>query len=57
MNIMKTLLAVIFSGIALLGVQACDEGPFEEAGENIDQGVENTGDALDDAADEIDEEF
>ena len=57
MTVTKTLLAVTLSGLTLLGLQACDEGPFEEAGENIDQGIENTGDALDDAADEIDQEF
>ena len=57
MSVTKKLLAMLLSSLMLLGVQACDEGPFEEAGENIDQGLENTGDALDDAADEIDEEF
>lgn len=57
MMTMKTLMAILISGIALLGVQACDEGPLEEAGENIDEGFEDAGDAIDDAADEVDEEF
>lgn len=36
--------------LMLFALAACeDEGPMEEAGESIDEGVENTGDAIEDA--------
>ncbi|WP_036187657.1 hypothetical protein [Marinimicrobium agarilyticum] len=34
---------------------ACDQGPAEEAGENIDEAAEEAGDAMDDAADEAED--
>lgn len=58
MKSFKSLFAILFSCLALLGLQACgDDGPFEEAGRNIDEGLEETGEAFEDTADEIDEEF
>lgn len=46
------LLAFLFTG---LGIAGCDvnEGPAEEAGENIDNAVDKTGDAIEDAGDKI----
>ena len=55
---MKKLQLMFLALLTCLTLQACDDdSPFEELGENIDEGVENTGDALEDAADELDEEF
>lgn len=50
-------MARIFGLVAVLGLSApaliaCeDQGPAEEAGEAIDEGVEEMGDAVDDATD------
>lgn len=60
---MKTLLTILMAG-TLLFLAACDDGPAENAGENIDNAinkasdsigdaVDNTGDALEEAGDEI----
>jgi hypothetical protein len=63
MDILKKGLLILFSCMALLGLQACegidsqDDGEFEDAGETIDQGVERTGEELDEAEDEVDEEL
>ncbi len=36
--------------VAVLGLAACDQGgPAEEAGENIDEAMEEVGDEIDDA--------
>jgi len=44
--LMKILLISLFS----LGLVACErEGPMERAGESIDEAVEDTGDAIEDA--------
>ncbi len=38
--------------VAVLGLAACDEqGPAEEAGEQIDEAAEEAGDAFEDATD------
>ncbi|MEX0914337.1 MAG: hypothetical protein WD397_12335 [Wenzhouxiangellaceae bacterium] len=55
-RINTAILALLFalSGGFLAG---CDNnGPAEEAGENIDEAVEDAGDAIEDAGDDIDDE-
>lgn len=50
---MKSLiyaLAICFT----LGLAACDQGPAERAGENIDEAVNDTGRQIEDAGEEID---
>ncbi|WP_018874001.1 hypothetical protein [Thioalkalivibrio sp. ALJ16] len=48
-------LMLALGGAALAG---CDnQGPAEEAGENIDEAMEDAGDAMDDASDEMEETF
>lgn len=46
------LLAFLFAG---LGIAGCDvsEGPAEKVGENIDNAVDETGDAIENAGDKI----
>ena len=39
---------------SLIGV-ACNDGPMEEAGENIDDGIDNTKDAFEDVGDDIED--
>jgi|AntRauTorcE11898_2_1112593.scaffolds.fasta_scaffold01777_6 hypothetical protein len=43
------LLLALSSGVLLAGCD--DDGPVEEAGENMDEAVDETGDAVDDATD------
>lgn len=53
MNTLKTMLLVLAAAFFL---QACDDqGPFEEAGENIDEAVEESGDNIEDACEEAKE--
>ena len=41
-------IALLFSMFALV---ACEDGPMEEAGENMDDAAEEMGDAMEDATD------
>lgn len=51
------LLLVLLAGSATIGLSGCEEqGPAEEAGEQIDESAEETGESLDDAQDEMEEE-
>ena len=48
-----TLLAAV-----LLALGACEQqGPFEEAGENIDQAAEDAGNAVEDACEDVKDEL
>lgn len=47
MNKLKTSLVWMLLAGGLGGLAACDEGPFEEAGEEIDDAADDVGDALD----------
>lgn len=48
---MRKLLLTLSLTLPLV-LAACEqEGPAEEAGENVDQAVEDTGDAIDEATD------
>ena len=54
----KGILAVIFSVFMLVGLAACeDEGPMERAGENIDDAANDLERNMEDAGDEIEDEF
>lgn len=56
-RILSTLFALLFAlgGSAML--TGCeDQGPLEEAGEEIDDAVDDAGDAIEDAGDDIDDE-
>ena len=46
---MQTLTKLFLIALFSFGFVACDEGPMEEAGRNIDEGVEEIGDEIDDA--------
>lgn len=52
MKISKTVAAALFVSALTITLSACDQqGPMEEAGESIDDTVEDTGDAIEDATD------
>lgn len=48
---MRRFLTLAFVAVLSLGVVACDDGPAESAGEAVDDAVEETGDALEEATD------
>lgn len=52
MNLYKTMLAALFVGGLTITLSACeDQGPLEEAGEEIDDSIEDAGDAIEDKTD------
>lgn len=52
MKITGTIAAALLASTFMLGLTACDDqGPLEEAGEEVDEAVEDTGDAIEDATD------
>lgn len=47
-------LVVLCAAVFALGLAACEtEGPAEEAGSNIDESMEGTGDAMEETGDDI----
>jgi predicted small lipoprotein YifL len=50
MKISRTIAAAILASALMITLSACEEeGPLEEAGEEIDDAVEDAGDAIEDA--------
>lgn len=49
------VLAFAFGGLSLATMSGCEDGPLEEAGESIDDAVDDAGDKLEDAGDEIED--
>lgn len=57
-KIMNVLLMVMALGVSGLAVSGCDnDGPAEEAGENIDQAIDDAGDSMDEAGEEMQDEY
>lgn len=51
---LKTATLLLLSSFTFLGLQGCDnDSALENAGEDIDRGIENTNDNLNDAADDL----
>jgi hypothetical protein len=50
---LKTALLLVLFGIGSMGLSGCDDGRFEEAGEEIDEAGEEMQDNIDDAADDL----
>jgi len=51
-SLKAAFLAVMF-GLGTLGLVGCEEGRFEDAGEEIDEAGDEMGDQMDDAGDEL----
>ncbi len=52
MKLSETIVAALFAGILMITQAGCEQqGPLEEAGEKVDDKVEQTGDAIEDATD------
>lgn len=50
----NTLITLVLAGLLGLGLAGCDrDGPAEEAGEDIDRAMDNTGDKVERAGDKI----
>lgn len=49
------LMAALLGIAATAGLTGCDEGPIEEAGEEVDDAVDEAQDAAEDAGDEIED--
>lgn len=47
---LKYIVAILF----IFGITACDQGPAERAGENIDEAINDTGRSIEDAGENID---
>lgn len=52
---MKFMLQITLALFGTLFFVACDEGPLEEAGENVDEAFEDVGDAVEDVADDVED--
>jgi len=52
MKLAKIIAAVLLMSALMISLSACeDKGPMEEAGEKVDDTVEDVGDAVEDATD------
>lgn len=52
MSIFKHISALLLASVMIIGLSACEsQGPFEDAGESMDDAFDRTGDAIDDATD------
>ena len=45
----------LVSGLLIVALAGCEQGPAEKAGENVDDAAENVGEALEDAGDSIED--
>ncbi|MDW5376213.1 hypothetical protein R6258_04705 [Halomonas sp. HP20-15] len=53
-NLLRKLGLAMMLALMLGGVAACDDqGPAEEAGENIDQAAENAGDSVEEMGEDV----
>lgn len=43
--------------VAMFLLTGCDEGPMEDAGEELDQGIEETQEGIEEAGEETEETF
>ncbi len=47
------IVAIVFSGLLLTGLVACEKGPAEKAGETIDDAASDVADKTGDAVDSV----
>lgn len=53
---MKTLMTFLFASIFTLGLAGCDDGKAENTGEKIDEAVQDAGNAVEDACEDVTDE-
>ena len=55
---MRKLAVALLMAMMLVGVAACDsQGPAEEAGEDIGEGIDNTADSIGESIEELGEDI
>ncbi|WP_346796540.1 hypothetical protein R5M92_13765 [Halomonas sp. Bachu 37] len=55
-RMLKVFGSILFIALMGSGLAACDnEGPAEEAGENIDESMESVGDSMEEIGDDIED--
>ncbi|WP_163338692.1 hypothetical protein [Desulfopila sp. IMCC35008] len=54
-NLKKILIAVLFGFLSLTVVSCDQKGPAEKVGENIDKGIEKTGETIEKAGKAVEE--
>ena len=57
MKMYKLILASLFTGLLLIGLSACENGPAEKAGEAIDDAASDVADQSKEAADAVKEKL
>ncbi|RVU29952.1 hypothetical protein [Neptunomonas marina] len=55
MSILKNVTHYMLIGITALSLAACNDGKAERAGEKIDEAVQDAGNAVEDACEEVKE--
>ncbi len=45
----------LISGLLLVSLAGCEQGPAEKAGENVDDAVDEAGESIEDAGDSIED--
>ena len=53
----RIITAIMFAGLLLMGLSACEKGPAEKAGEAIDDAASDVADTAKDAADAVEEKI
>lgn len=48
-DILRKILILLIAGLFIGGLSACDEGPVEEAAEEVDEAAEEAGEAAEEA--------
>jgi hypothetical protein len=57
MNIYKFIAPLLIAGFLIGGIVGCEQqGPAEEAGEEIDENVEEAGESMEEAGEQLKEE-
>jgi hypothetical protein len=52
---LKKLSVSLLAAMLVVGINGCEKGPAENAGEAIDEAIEDAGDAIEDAGDAIED--
>lgn len=58
MNTSKYILMTALAGVLTVSLMGCEQqGPMEEAGEKIDNSIENAGDKIENAGDRVEDKL
>jgi hypothetical protein len=54
-HVTEALALSLFLAFAAFGLAGCEDRPFEDAGEELDDRIDDAGDALEEAGDEVED--